>query len=352
MSKRLRLGFVGGGFVGQFAHLNNYYTNPQAHMVAIAEKRPRLRENIKTHFGFEESYVIHSDMLARADIDAVVAITRRPHTGAVAYDVLKAGKHLITEKPMAHTVAQAKLLVDQAKASNVTYAVGYLRRFDAGVQEAKRLFDHYQQSGELGKIISVRAHCYCGASYCGMKSPVPHDEPYPTDLVEWPIGPDWMPKEFHDQYARYVNIFSHNVNLLNHFFPQGLSLEYANFRNPLASLVAFDAGGFLVTLEAGECSTLQWDDTLEIFYERGKLTLKMPANFLVNVPSQVQVHVGGGEREQIISPQIPWSWGFKRQADAFVENILAGRPHPASGAEGLRDLELMEHCWKTYLKIQ
>jgi predicted dehydrogenase len=49
---------------------------------------------------------------------------------------------------------------------------------------------------------------------------------------------------------------------------------------------------------------------------------------------------------------VPWSWGFRRQADAFIDDILFGRLPLAGGADALDDLRLVEQIWRRQLESE
>ncbi|MDP6053926.1 MAG: Gfo/Idh/MocA family oxidoreductase, partial [Candidatus Latescibacteria bacterium] len=110
--KPVRIGMVGVGYIGQIAHLANYMETEGCEVVAIAEIRPDLRDAVAAHYGIPQAFPSHRELLDNAELDAVVAVTRRHHTGPVALDCLQAGKHLFTEKPMAATLQQAETLAE------------------------------------------------------------------------------------------------------------------------------------------------------------------------------------------------------------------------------------------------
>jgi myo-inositol 2-dehydrogenase/D-chiro-inositol 1-dehydrogenase len=87
-------------------------------------------------------------------IAAVVIVGPRPSMGPLALDALRAGKHVIMEKPMAHTAAQAAELVAAADAADVMLAVGFMKRHDRGIVAAQRLFAELQTSGAPRKTVA------------------------------------------------------------------------------------------------------------------------------------------------------------------------------------------------------
>ena len=101
--------------MGQLAHIANYAELNKCRMVALAELRPGLRELVARRYGIDRVYATHEQLLADSGVDAVVVVTQRFLTGPVALDCLRAGKHVLTEKPMASTCEQATTLVEASR---------------------------------------------------------------------------------------------------------------------------------------------------------------------------------------------------------------------------------------------
>ena len=72
--KPVRLGFIGAGFVGQSAHLDNYWKLPGVELAALAEGRSRTAQLVARRYGIGSVYPHHRDMLDDTELDAVVAI--------------------------------------------------------------------------------------------------------------------------------------------------------------------------------------------------------------------------------------------------------------------------------------
>src|SRR6266850_3209607 len=160
--KPLGVGFVGAGMVGQVAHLANFASLPVCRVVALAELRPELGRMAAAKFGVKKLYQSHRELLADNEVEALIVVTRPHAHGPIVLDALEAGRHVLSEKPMAHTVEQALRLVQAAERRRVCYAVGFMKRHDAGAQLAKALLDGLRESGELGRIVLVRAYCFGG----------------------------------------------------------------------------------------------------------------------------------------------------------------------------------------------
>lgn len=336
---------IGAGFIGQLAHLMNYVEIASCRVVALAEHRPELRRIVSTRYDIPYAYASHNDLLANPHVDAVVVVTPRPYTATVAMDCLQAGKHVMTEKPMAGTALQSQPLVDCAAANSLHYAVGYMKRYDEGVQLAKRILDGLLASGELGPVLFVRAHCYMGNSYCRADGHVVTDEK--ADYVDagLPMAPDWMPDDLIKPYARFVNCFSHNTNLLRFLFGRNPTVEYSHVSSAGGQVVALSFGDFRATLETGDATNRGWDEVTEIYFADGRLTIKTPPALLKNVPATVELYRAGA-RQQIESPQCDWTWAFRRQAEAFVHDVQEDAESLTPGSDSIQDLHIMEEIWR------
>jgi predicted dehydrogenase len=349
MADSLRVGMVGAGFIGQLAHLMNYIEIDRCRVVALADFRPELRRRVCERYAIPHSYESHHELLADDKVGAVVVVTPRPYTAPVVLDCLEAGVHVLSEKPQAGTSEQADRLVESAARNRRTYVVGYMKRHDEGVQVALRLLQQLLTSGELGSVLFARAHCYMGDSYCRADGHVVTNEKAAYADSGWPTSPDWVPLEQRPAYAAFVNTYSHNTNLLRYLFGKSPQVDYANLNGDKGQLTVLDFGDFTATLETGRSSFRGWDEITEVFFADGRLTLRTPPALLRNVPASVELY-RGSQIQQIVSPQSNWTWSFRRQAQAFVDNILDGTEPLSPGSDAIEDLRLIEDMWRAGAK--
>lgn len=353
LDRPLQLGMIGAGFIGQLAHLMNYVEVRGCRVVALAELRPELRRRVGERYGIPRLYPTHSELIADKDVDAVIVVSSRAHTAPIVLDCLRAGKHVLSEKPMAGTAEQGQRLVDAAAERGLCYAVGYMKRYDEGVQLAKNLLDDALVSGELGHILFARAHCYMGDSYARADGHVVTDEKVEYPDEGWPTFPTFLPVDEQKPFAAFVNTYSHNTNLLRHLLGRVPEVEHASlsardlsFRGQVAVL---SFGSFVATLETGRASSRGWDEVTEIYFSDGRLTLRTPPALLRNVPAAVELY-RAGSTQQITLPQCNWTWAFRRQAEAFVKDVVEGTTPLSSGADALVDLQLIEEMWRADMR--
>lgn len=342
---KLNVGMIGAGFIGQLAHLMNFIEVADCKVLGLAEYKPELRAKVAARYDIPKTFATHQELIHDPEIDAVIVVTPRPFTGPVVLDCLNAGKHVLSEKPMVGSSDQGQRLLDAATKNKVKYAVGYMKRFDEGVETAKAALTDALESGSLGKIMSVHATCFMGNSYCNPYGHVVTKETVENSMAGWPIAPDWLPQEFHQPFGAYLNTYSHVTNLLRYLFNETPSVEFVNMTDHSGQLAVLGFSQCLATLETGKMSHRGWSEEVKITFTDGEISLRLPPALLRNIPATVEIYRAGNNQERI-QPCVNWSWAFRRQAEGFVSDILENKPMRNSAEEAFIDILLTETIWK------
>jgi predicted dehydrogenase len=157
----VRFGYVGCGFMAQKVHLPNFNRISGCELMALAEVRAGLRERVADRYGIPRRYSSHEEMARDPEIEAVGVSAGFTLQGQMARDLLRAGKHVFMEKPMAVTVAAEEILA-ASRAGVGRLMVGYMKRYDTGNEAAKAAIDQFRENGELGAVTYARNHGFCG----------------------------------------------------------------------------------------------------------------------------------------------------------------------------------------------
>ena len=335
------IGIIGTGMVGQMCHLANFISNPACRVVAIADLRPDLAGAAAAKFGISRIYRTHRELLDDRDVSGVVVVTRRRATGPIVLDALNSGRHVLSEKPMAYTTAQARVLVSAARQQNLVYSIGYMKRHDAGVARAISLLHQLRASSSLGRLVSARAWCFAGDTGGTRDNFVMTAEPRPDGLELWQDGPDWMPAPLRPGYDTFLNVFSHIINLARYILDGSPKLMASNAVAQGAATFSLDFGGIACTFELASETTGAWREGIAINFERGSLTIELPPPF-VEEEARVTLDEGG------LLSELPrgTSWAFRRQAQAFVSDIISRSTPLAPGEDSVADITLAEAIWK------
>src|SRR6516165_9261423 len=145
VSRAIRIGYVGGGFLAQNAHLGNFASLPHCNLAALAERRPNLAAQVARRFGIDKIYPDHLALARDPEIDAVAVSADYAGQGETAADLLRAGKHVFMEKPMAVSIQQGERILAAADEGNARLMVGYMKRYDTGNRVIRDLIREWQQ---------------------------------------------------------------------------------------------------------------------------------------------------------------------------------------------------------------
>jgi predicted dehydrogenase len=345
MPERLRIGVIGGGMISQVAHLPFYAADPRCEIVAIAESRPSLVEALARLYPAARIVPHHRDILDDPRIAAVVIVGPRPSMAPLALEALQAGKHVMMEKPMAHTASQAAKVVYAADAAKVMLAVGFMKRHDPGIVTARAVFDELRTSRRLGNLLLARFYDF-SRSYA--VPPPAHTRPNESRaerFAEWPLWPEWLAEPHREPYAWFINAGSHDLNLVNFFFAEGVEVVSAFSPSNGAVVATLAAGGVPIVLEVTRSAVGIWREGIELLYENGRLAVAIPSPMASDRCAHVvlEENAGGSKRTAVTTGS---GWAFAHQASGFLD-MLSGHGKPmTSGKDGLRDLELCEQIWR------
>ena len=127
--QKLKIGIVGAGNIACSAHLPAYQECENAYPAAIADIDYERAKSAAEKFNIPRAYSSVEEMLADADIDAVDICTWNNAHAPVCIAAAEAGKHVLCEKPMAMSLADALAMEKAVKASGVTFMLAVPGRF-------------------------------------------------------------------------------------------------------------------------------------------------------------------------------------------------------------------------------
>ena len=150
MQREVRIGIIGCGGIAFGKHMPSLKKVENAKMVAFCDIIPERAEKAKAQFGTPDAkvYADYKELLKDESIEVVHVLTPNREHADITVDSLYAGKHVMCEKPMAKTAADAKRMLDAAKETGKKLTIGYQHR-----QKPQSIFaKQYIDSGALGEI--------------------------------------------------------------------------------------------------------------------------------------------------------------------------------------------------------
>lgn len=147
MVEQVRLGIVGTSWWADMALLPALSAHPRAEVVALCGRTRERAEEMAGKYGVPTVFTDYHEMYERAGLDAAVVASPDDLHYAVTMDALDAGLHVLCEKPMALTLADAQSMLNKAEAANVKHMVNFTQRSVPATQYMKELID----GGYLGQ---------------------------------------------------------------------------------------------------------------------------------------------------------------------------------------------------------
>ncbi|CAA7613652.1 Predicted dehydrogenase and related protein [Candidatus Terasakiella magnetica] len=143
----INVGVIGFGYWGPNL-VRNFSASGRTNMVAVCDLDPKRLAVAARSYPAIRTTTDVKELLAAGDIDAVAISTPVQHHFELAMAALKAGKHVLVEKPMASTAEECRLLIEEAARRKLTLMVDHTFIYTPAVQKMRDLV----QSGELGEV--------------------------------------------------------------------------------------------------------------------------------------------------------------------------------------------------------
>ncbi len=154
MPEKLRIGIIGAGNIVQSAHIPAFMKlENEVELKAVCDLNEERAREVGGKYGIEHVCRNMDELTSLRDVDAVTIGTwNNAHVDAVL-SAAKAGKHILCEKPMAMTAAEAEKMADAVEQAGVTFMMGFVSRFRAESQILKEL----SEQGRFGHIYYAKA---------------------------------------------------------------------------------------------------------------------------------------------------------------------------------------------------
>ncbi len=154
--RKVKIGIVGCGGIANNKHLPAIQKNGNFEIIAFCDIVEERALEAKKKYGTEDArvYTDYTELVKETELEAVYVLTPNKSHAAISVAAMKADKHVMCEKPMAKSYADAKLMLDTAKETGKLLTIGYQNRYRQDSKYLKTACDN----GDLGDIYYARAH--------------------------------------------------------------------------------------------------------------------------------------------------------------------------------------------------
>lgn len=148
----IKIGIIGCGKITEVRHAPEYAENPNCQLTAFLDTVPEKAQAMARQYGGKVYDSVEA--LLASDVDAVSVCTANRFHGQISIQALRAGKHVLCEKPMATTPEDCEAMVTAARETGKYLMIGLNQRLARAHVKAKELLD----SGEMGELLAFETH--------------------------------------------------------------------------------------------------------------------------------------------------------------------------------------------------
>jgi predicted dehydrogenase len=318
----INIAVVGFGYWGPNL-VRNFQDSGNAHVIACCDKNPERLAQVKSKYPLIDTCSEFETVLKNPKVDAVVISTPVATHYEFAKKALENGKHILVEKPVTASVAEAEKLVDLAEKKGLTFMVDHTFIYTGAVRKMKELIDQ-GAIGDLYYFDSVRINLgLIQRDVNVLWDLAPHDIAILDHLVKE------KPVSVCANGACHVGNGLENVAYLTVYFESGL---IAHFHNNWLSPVKVRT-----MLIGGSKKTIHYDD-MEVsekikIYDRG---------VDVSTPEGVHDVLVSYRLGDMWAPRLDTSEALRMVAAEFAGCVESGRTPVTDGISGLNVVKILE----------
>jgi predicted dehydrogenase len=299
--QKIRTAVIGVGYLGRF-HAQKYAQAAACELTAVVDARAEAREAVAAELGVR-ALASHVPLLGK--VDAVSVVTPTPAHFAIARDFLAAGAHVLVEKPITETPAEARKLIALAARHGRILQVGHLERFNAAILAAEphlkaprfiechRLAPYRERGTDVNVVLDLMIH----------------DIDLLQTMVRAPIA---------TIDAVGTPVFSDEIDIAN------ARIRFSN--------------GCVANATASRVS-LKTERKLRIFEDDAYLSLDLQQKIVTLIKKRVPGDGPGPLPVSIHEQSLEQGDALKAEIDSFLECIAAQRAPVVPGEAGLMALE-------------
>ena len=249
MNRTVKVGIIGCGGIANGKHMPALKAVPGVEMVAFCDLIIERAEEAAAKYGVPGAkvYTDYKELIADPEIEVVHVLTPNRSHADLSIDAMKAGKHVMCEKPMAKTAEDAKRMLDCARETGKKLTIGYQHRQKPSARYAKE----YIETGALGEI--YYANCYA---------------------LRRRGTPNWgvFLNEYEQGGGPIIDIATHSLDLtlylMNNYEPaMVLGKTHKGLNHPEAGNIWGDKGVSTTPLEEAACAFIQMKNGATIMLE-------------------------------------------------------------------------------------
>lgn len=339
--KQYKVGVVGCGVIAS-THLRYLKGIPEVLVSGLCDNDRGRLDRTADSFGIGSRFTDLREMIDKVHPEVVHVLTPPAASHGLALESLKAGMHVMVEKPMARTVAQARELVEAARLGGVTLGVDHSRLRHPCILRARE----YLEKGVLGDLVAVEiVQGFTRQSKVGGESRVPWSYTYPWgiyhNLVPHPL---YYARAFAGEPSRLsVRAWSRGLVPESAFDEMTIEFDGAQARARILLTLCTAPERNTVTLRGTRATVVVDTNLVTTVLVRDRALPSMVAKSAAVVDPGLQL-IGSAASNTFgyALGRIRSYPDIKNTLESFYGALAGRNPLPAGGEDGLAVVEMME----------
>ncbi|HEU5140162.1 MAG TPA: Gfo/Idh/MocA family oxidoreductase [Bacillales bacterium] len=335
---RLKVGAIGGGSISGM-HLQSYAANKDAEIHAICDLNEDRAKERAQEYGAPKFYGDYHALLDDQEIDAVSICTWNYTHAEMAIAALRAGKHVLVEKPLSTTVEEAEKIANTVQETGKKLQVGFVRRYDPNIKMMKEFIE----AGELGDIYYakgsyLRRFGNPGGWFADKEKsgggPLIDIGIHVIDICWYLMGCPKVKSISGNTYYKLGN--RSNVKHVTTYKSADYDPNKSNVEDMANTLIRFENGASLMVDVSYSLHARQDETTVKIFGDKGGAEVEPELNLITEKHDTVL-----NATPQVDSVNFNIEQSFQNEIDCFVSYCLGERETLSPVQDGLEMMKIL-----------
>lgn len=336
--KPVQVAVIGTGSISSM-HLSSYKKNTNVELYAVCDLNEERANAAAKLYGATKVYTDYRELLADPVIEAVSICTWNNTHAEISIAALKAGKHVLVEKPLCRTVEEALSIKDAVKESGKLLQVGFVRRYDANAQLLRAMADR----GEFGEIYYAKASALRrlgnpGGWFSDVErsggGPLIDIGVHVIDICWYMMG---RPKPV-SVSANTYNKLGNRSNIQNLSFYQ--AADYDATKNTVEdmanALIRFENGASLLVDASFTLHAKSDETTIKLFGEKGGFEIE-PETVIVTELNNTMVNI----YPQTDNKGFEVNGAFQNEINHFIDCVRSGNTPISPVEDGVEIMKIL-----------
>ena len=341
---KIKVGIIGTGGISAM-HIEGYLKNPNVELYAFCDINEAQLKKMADKYGISRTYTDCREMLKLEELDAVSVCTWNSAHAPCTIAALNAGKHVLCEKPMATSAAEAREMLEAAKRNNKLLMIGFVRRYGNDCRIVKDFIDQ-DFLGDIyyAKATYLRRNGNPGGWF-GDKSrsaggPLIDLGVHVIDLTRYLMG---NPKPVSVYGVTFQKLFNrpHIKGAKGYTSVSSGSQDICDVEDFTSAMVRYDNGSVL-SIEASFSLNIKDDQgTIELFGEKAGVKLDPEVEFYTETNDYLtNISLNA-------SSALSFDGLFNNEIDHYVDCIINGTACKSPAEDGVTIMTILDGVYES-----